>query len=231
MRKIWFLGLLVFVFATFGCEGSRFGAREKGALGGAALGAGLGAIVGNQTGNPGAGIAIGSAFGALSGGLIGNEIDNTNSALDERESRLSAQEREIRENQRLIDELKRRGVDVRETERGVVVNLPDVLFEFDKSNLTSDAQRTVHDIVDAVKAHTEGRRISVEGHTDSVGSISYNQRLSEDRAWSVARSLHREGIPKPSIQVRGFGERNPIASNSSAAGRQRNRRVEVVIEH
>ena len=81
-----------------GCENSQFGAREKGALTGGALGAGLGAIIGNQTGSTGAGIAIGSAIGALGGAAVGNSIDTTDRSIDERDERISAQERELREN-------------------------------------------------------------------------------------------------------------------------------------
>lgn len=227
IRNILVLVLLVSLTA---CEGQRFGAREKGALGGGAIGAGLGAIVGNQTGNTGAGIAIGSAVGAITGGLIGNEIDNQDAALDSREERLALQQREIQENQRIIDELKRRGADVRSTPRGVVVNLPDVLFEFDSAKLTSDAVRATSEIASVVRQYPN-RGIAVEGHTDSVGTISYNKRLSEGRARSVADELIASGVSRRRISTYGFGESDPIASNRSELGRQRNRRVEVIIEN
>lgn len=212
------------------CQSTDFRAREKGALAGGALGAGLGAIIGNQTGSTGAGIAIGSAFGALSGALIGNEMDNQQAALDDRQGRIDEQDRALQENRRLIQELRNQGVDVRETRRGVVVNLPDVLFDFDRSALTPSARHTVQDIAQAIKDRGP-RRISVEGHTDSVGTVPYNQRLSEDRARSVSHELVNNGIPRSNISTRGYGERDPIASNNSASGRQRNRRVEIVIEN
>jgi outer membrane protein OmpA-like peptidoglycan-associated protein len=222
------LAACLLVFSA--CEDARFGAREKGALTGAALGAGLGAIVGHQTGATGAGIAIGSGVGALAGGLIGNEIDNQNDALDQRDQRLQEQDRELQENRRMIEELKSRGVDVRSSERGVVVNLPDVLFDFDSFKLTHAARRTVGEIADVVRRYRE-RRLSVEGHTDSVGRDSYNQRLSEDRASSVADELVASSLERRRLSVRGFGESRPIAGNETAAGRQRNRRVEVIIEN
>lgn len=218
------------ILALAACEGREFGARETGALGGAALGAGLGAIIGHQTGATGAGIAIGSAFGALSGGLIGNEIDNQDRAISATDERIAAQDRMLEENRRLIDELRSRGADVRTTERGVVVNLPDVLFEFDSARLTPDARRVAADVARAVQS-APGRRISVEGHTDAIGTIEYNQRLSEDRARSVASELVIEGVPRSRIATRGFGETRPLASNKTAPGRQRNRRVEVIIEN
>lgn len=212
------------------CEGREFGARETGALGGAALGAGLGAIIGHQTGATGAGIAIGSAFGALSGGLIGNELDNKDRALQQGDDRISAQDRMLAENQRLIEELRQRGADVRSTERGVVVNLPDVLFEFDSARLTAGARRVAHDVAQAVQG-APGRHIAIEGHTDSIGTIEYNQKLSEARARSVAGELVTQGVARGRISTRGYGESRPIASNKTESGRQRNRRVEVVIEN
>jgi len=213
-----------------GCENAQFGAREKGALTGGAIGAGMGAIIGNQVGSSGAGIAIGSAFGALAGGLIGNDMDNQDRALSERDQQLNAQDQQIEENRRLIEELRRRGTDARLTQRGVVVNLPDVLFEFGSARLTSDARRTAGEIAEVLRS-TPSRHISVEGNTDSVGSLSYNQMLSEDRARSVADQLVDAGVPRRDISIIGFGETRPLASNKTEAGRQRNRRVEVVIEN
>ncbi len=221
---------LTLTLAFNGCENSRFGAREKGALGGAAVGAGLGAIIGNQVGSPGAGVAIGSAIGAVSGGLIGNQIDANQQVLDDREARLKAQERELEENRKIIDELRRRGADVRSSDRGVVVNLPDVLFEFDSARLTTAASRTVREIASVVGGIPD-RRISVEGHTDSLGTVAYNQKLSENRARSVAQELSTNGISRRQIVTRGFGESDPISSNQTENGRRRNRRVEVVIEN
>lgn len=222
--------ILLCTLLLVACENTQLGARETGAIGGAALGAGLGAIIGNQTGSTGAGIAIGSAVGALSGALVGNEFDKADQNLSEREQRLAAQDRELAENRKLIDELRSRGADVRSTKRGVVVNLPDVLFEFDSARLTSGANHTVREIAEVING-APGRHISIEGHTDSVGTIAYNQRLSEHRARSVADALTHEGVQSRRISSRGFGESDPIASNKTDYGRARNRRVEVIIEN
>lgn len=227
-HKIIILTLVIGCLAS--CSNQRFGAREAGVLGGGALGAGLGAIIGNQTGSSGAGIAIGSAVGAITGGLIGNEMDRQNDALDARQEKLGNQQQQIEENQRIIDELRRRGADVRRTDRGVVVNLPDVLFDFNSAKLTDDARRASAEIASVVSQYPN-RNISVEGHTDSVGTIEYNKRLSEDRARSVADELAYQGVPKRRISTYGYGESDPIASNRSDLGRQRNRRVEVIIEN
>lgn len=211
------------------CDARPPSRREAGALTGTALGAGLGAIVGNQVGNSGAGIAIGSAFGALSGAVLGNTMDAEDRRLDEQDSQLQEQERELQENRRIIQELRSRGADARSTDRGIVVNLPDVLFEFDSARLTNRARDIAEEI--AKVARDARRNLSVEGHTDSVGKTQYNQRLSNDRAEAVAEELQDLGIPRRAISVQGFGESRPVASNATAEGRGRNRRVEVVIEN
>ncbi len=92
---------------VFGCEGTQFGAREKGALGGAALGAGLGAIVGSQSGNAGAGVAIGAGAGALAGGLIGNSVDGQQREADEQDEMLRRQQAELERQRREIEDLRR----------------------------------------------------------------------------------------------------------------------------
>ena len=218
------------ILTIAGCEGRSLNSREKGALTGGALGAGLGAIVGNQVGSSGAGIAIGSAIGAISGGLIGNSMDATDRQLEERERTLSEQQRQLEENRRILDELRRNGQDVRTTDRGIVVNLPDVLFRFNSSEITAPARQTAAEIARAV-ANAGGRRISVEGHTDSIGTVEYNQRLSKARANSVADELVNNGVTSSRIVTRGYGEGRPVASNADESGRQKNRRVEVIIEN
>lgn len=223
------IGLLLVVVAS-GCSAYSPGATEIGTLGGAAAGAGLGAIIGHQTGNAGVGVAIGSAAGALGGAILGAQVDRTDQAISERQRRIDEQERMIAENARLLEELKQRGIDVRDTERGVVVNLPDVLFEFGRSELTSSARGTVQEIAEVLK-QAPNRRLSIEGHTDSIGTIEANHRLSESRARTVATELEASGIPNRAITTRAFGETTPIASNKTEQGRKRNRRVEVVIEN
>lgn len=220
----------LFLLGFIGCSTYSPGATEVGALGGAAAGAGLGAIIGHQTGNAGIGVAIGSAAGALGGALLGSQIDSTDNQIDERQRRIDEQERMIAENARLLEELRQRGVDVRDSDRGVVVNLPDVLFASGRSELTPSARSTVQEIAEVIK-RAPHRRLSVEGHTDSVGTIEYNHRLSEARANEVANELKTSGIPDRMVSQRAFGETTPIASNKTEQGRRRNRRVEVIIEN
>jgi outer membrane protein OmpA-like peptidoglycan-associated protein len=204
--------------------------RELGILSGGALGAGLGAVVGNQVGDSGPGIAIGSAFGAVAGGLIGNALDGRDSQLSDRSERIQEQEDRLAENRKIIEELRARGADAYETERGVVINLPDVLFAFDSYELTSEAYSTVREIVNSAQA-TPTRRLAVEGHTDSVGNESYNLALSQRRADAVSKALKAKGVVASRLSTRGFGEAKPLAPNTTAVGRQRNRRVEVILEN
>jgi outer membrane protein OmpA-like peptidoglycan-associated protein len=213
------------------CASGGLGKREAGALGGAGLGAAAGAIIGSATGHAAEGAAIGGALGGVSGAVVGDQIQAGDQALD-------AREQELARNRELIEELKRQNLEVRETDRGVVVNLPDVLFEFGRADLTGSARGKVADIADVLEGqNVRGRRVSIEGHTDSVGSDESNQRLSERRAEAVASALERSGIDSGRVRTRGFGEKYPIAPNQGSdgrdnpSGRAKNRRVEVIIEN
>lgn len=117
-----------------------------------------------------------------------------------------------------------------ETDLEVRVELPaDVLFDFDKADIRSDAARALAQLATLIRAYPSGSA-TLEGHTDSKGDDAYNQRLSERRAESVERWLvERERIDAARLTPRGWGERKPVAGNEDDAGRQRNRRVEVVI--
>lgn len=217
------------ILSSFGCSRSITG-TEVGALAGAALGAGTGAIIGSQTGDAGRGVAIGAGLGALGGGLLGNSVDGERKKNKALEAQMSKNQELIQQNQLLIDELRKRGADVRSSDRGVVINLPDILFGFDRSTLTPAAKRTV-DEISSVLSEVKNRHISVEGHTDSIGTVSYNKDLSERRAANVRGELTRRGIPGSQISSVGYGEGSPIATNNTDMGRSRNRRVEIVIEN
>lgn len=116
----------------------------------------------------------------------------------------------------------------KKTERGAVITLGDVLFDFDRATLRSGAQQNLYRLVTFLNDNPE-REVLIEGHTDSVGSESYNLDLSQRRAQSVRDFLASNGVAASRMAVRGFGESRPLASNESDAGRQQNRRVEVVI--
>lgn len=222
------LGILLILLLS-ACSNYKYGETETGALTGAAIGAGTGAIIGDQVGHTGSGVAIGSAIGAIAGGFYGHQVESAHDEMDLRDERIRDNQDQLAANQALLEELRQRGMDVRETSRGVVVNLPDVLFEFDSAALTSDAKLAVEEIYKVIRKNN--RKLSVEGHTDTVGTVIYNKRLSESRASSVARELTKVGVAKSRIRTFGFGESQPISSNRSEEGRARNRRVEVIIEN
>jgi outer membrane protein OmpA-like peptidoglycan-associated protein len=116
----------------------------------------------------------------------------------------------------------------RDTARGLVVNLSDVLFDSGKYSLRPLAREKLAKVAGIVSGHP-GLRLDVEGHTDSIGGDEYNQRLSEERGASVRNYLTQQGMPSGSVSAKGFGKTQPIATNDTAEGRQQNRRVELVI--
>src|SRR5262245_60738213 len=119
-------------------------------------------------------------------------------------------------------------LDTRETERGLVINISDVLFDSGQYTLRSIAREKLARVSGIVLAHP-GLRLDAEGHTDSVGTDEFNQQLSLKRAMAVRDFLVEQGIPITSMRPEGLGKTIPVASNDTAAGRQRNRRVELVV--
>jgi len=211
--------------------------REKGALVGGGLGAATGAIIGSAVGNPGAGAAIGGALGGVGGGLVGDQLQQRDQVAEDQQQAIEQQRQELTRNRELLEELRRQQLEARETDRGVVVNLPDVLFEFGRASLTLSAQEKVHGIAGVLNDRARDRGVSIEGHADALGSDTFNQQLSERRAESVAIALADSGVSRSRITTHGFGERYPMAPNANPdgtdnpVGREKNRRVEVVIQN
>ena len=116
----------------------------------------------------------------------------------------------------------------RDSARGLIVNMSDVLFDTGRYTLKPGAREKLAKISGIVLAHA-GLSLQIEGHTDSVGGDDFNQQLSERRADSVRDFLAEQGVAPSSITARGFGKMQPVASNDTAEGRQRNRRVELVV--
>ncbi len=116
----------------------------------------------------------------------------------------------------------------KKTSRGMVITLGDVLFDTNKAQLKSGGMRNVQKLADFLKRY-QHRKVLIEGFTDSTGSNSRNQVLSEQRANAVRTALIDMGTGSDRISTRGYGESYPIASNNNAAGRQLNRRVEIVL--
>jgi len=116
----------------------------------------------------------------------------------------------------------------RDTARGLIVNMSDVLFDTAKFSLRPEAREKLAKVAGVISGHP-GLRLDVEGHTDNVGGDDYNQQLSEQRGSAVRDYLTQQGMQQGSVTTKGFGKTQPIATNDTAAGRQQNRRVELVI--
>jgi outer membrane protein OmpA-like peptidoglycan-associated protein len=119
-------------------------------------------------------------------------------------------------------------LETRDTARGLIVNMSDVLFDFNKYTLRPAAREKLAKISGIILSHP-GLRLEVDGYTDSIGSDAYNLKLSDSRAGAVQQYLVQEGIAQDNVTARGFGKDNPVASNNTASGRQSNRRVELVV--
>ena len=119
-------------------------------------------------------------------------------------------------------------LETRDTARGLVVNLGDVLFDFGKYDLRPEAREKLAKLSGIILAHS-GLELAIEGHTDNVGSDELNQKLSEKRAETVRAYLIQQGVDETSVASLGLGETSPVADNSTAEGRKRNRRVEIVV--
>jgi outer membrane protein OmpA-like peptidoglycan-associated protein len=180
---------------------------KRGAAIGAVAGAIAGAVIGNQSGNNRTGAVVGAAAGAAVGAAVGRRMDK--------------QEQELRQIE---------GVEVtRPSEGEINVRLTsDILFDVNSSALRGASRTTLTDLARNFAQYPDNI-IDVEGHTDSTGTDDYNQRLSEQRAGSVADYLIDQGVAARNVTVFGYGESRPKSSNDTAEGRQLNRRVEIHI--
>ncbi|GAB4347312.1 MAG: OmpA family protein [Candidatus Abyssubacteria bacterium] len=178
---------------------------QKGAAIGGAVGAGTGAVIGHQSDHAIEGAVIGGAAGALAGGLIGAQLDKQQEELSQ------------------IAEVERPS-----EEELVVVLREKILFDVNEYSLKPGAQDNLSQIAQVLAKYPDFN-ILVEGHTDSTGTETYNQWLSEKRAQSVADYLIAQGLYSARIQVIGYGETRPVATNDTPEGRQQNRRVELHI--
>jgi outer membrane protein OmpA-like peptidoglycan-associated protein len=127
----------------------------------------------------------------------------------------------------LLEQLNRI-LDTRDTPRGLVVNMADVLFDTGKYDLKPTTREKLARLSGVMLAHS-GLNLAVEGHTDSTGSDELNQRLSEQRAGTVREYLIEQGLLAANVTAKGFGKSMPVADNGTTAGRQQNRRVEIIV--
>jgi outer membrane protein OmpA-like peptidoglycan-associated protein len=161
--------------------------------------------------------------------LVASERDGaqkTQQLAVEQQARLDAEKRAADAQAELV-----KLAAVKEEARGLVITLSgSVLFASNKSALLPAAQDRLNQVAEALLA-TKDRKLTVEGHTDSQGSASYNQQLSQQRADAVRSYIVSRGYPSDLIQAQGIGKDRPVADNGSAEGRANNRRVEIIIDH
>ncbi len=208
--------LVGIVFVAAGCEtldpytgGEQTSKAVKGALIGAAAGAAVGLMTGDDAVERRQHALIGAGIGALAGGSIGYYMD--------------------RQEEKLRAELEGTGVSVTRIGDNITLNMPgNVTFATDSSDLRP-AFFDVLNSVGKVLAEFDQTIVEVAGHTDSTGSESYNQSLSERRASSVSRYLQAQGVMGQRVIMVGMGELRPVAGNATDSGRQANRRVEITM--
>ena len=166
-----------------------------------------------------------------------NEADQAKAAADQAKAATSVAQAQTAEAQRLAQEAEARArqleaqladLAAKKTERGMIITLGDVLFNTDKADLRADGTRTVQKLADILNQNPQ-RTVLIEGFTDSTGTVAHNQELSERRADSVRVALLSMGIARDRVNTRGYGVNYPVASNDTAANRQLNRRVEIVL--
>ena len=187
-----------------GCSWSRM--AKGGVIGGAAGGA-IGGVIGHKAGNTAVGVIVGAAVGGAAGAAIGRYMDKQ------------------------AEELKRdlENAKVERVGEGIKITFDSgLLFDFDSYELKPAEKRNIMSLSETLNKY-EDTEILVQGHTDNVGKVDYNQNLSEKRAMAVAYDLNRNKVDATRILTEGYGMEMPVADNKSAAGRQQNRRVEVAI--
>lgn len=181
---------------------------------GAAIGAVVGAVAGNQSSSSN-GKYVGALVGALTGAAIGNYMDDQQRKL---ESKLALERRNNQVAITRIDEQTLR-LDVRS----------EASFDINSAALRKDFRDSIETMADII-GEFDQTAVHVIGHTDSTGTQSYNQQLSEKRATSVSRYLSRNGVERQRMRYSGRGENRPIDSNSTSSGRSKNRRVEIYLK-
>jgi outer membrane protein OmpA-like peptidoglycan-associated protein len=201
------LSLAVLTILSLLASGCAWSNKAKGAVIGAGAGGAAGAVVGNATGSTVRGAIIGAAVGGTAGAVIGHQMDQHAKELE----------------YALPD------AHVQRMGEGIAVTFPDgLLFPFDSDQLLPQAREHMRAFAASMAKYPNTRALVV-GHTDSVGADGYNQALSERRAEATADYIASNGVARSRISTVGSGEREPVATNGTDAGRRENRRVEVAI--
>jgi len=196
--------LIVAFVVPFACNTSR--TLRGGAIGAGAGGA-VGGAIGSKSDNTAKGAILGAVIGGTAGALIGKYMDNQ---AEELESDLE-------------------GAEVERVGEGIKITFDSgILFGFDSAELSGAAKENVGELAETLKKY-EDTNILIEGHTDNKGSVSYNKKLSQERADSVSKYLASLGVKNSRIDEVGYGENQPVADNTTDEGRRLNRRVEVAV--
>ncbi|HTD94788.1 MAG TPA: OmpA family protein [Chitinophagaceae bacterium] len=180
---------------------------QKGAAIGTAGGAAVGAVIGKVAGNTALGAILGATVGGVTGAVIGKKMDKQ------------------------AEEIKNEvpGAKVERVGEGIVVEFnSQILFGFDKSDLSAEAKTNLNDLVTILNKYPD-TNIEIQGHTDNQGTDDYNEKLSDRRASAVSSYLRSNGITSGRVTTKGYGESAPKYSNDTDDGRAKNRRVEFLI--
>jgi len=207
MKTIKILLGFFFIIAITSAGCKTMNKSQKGAVIGAVGGGVVGAVIGKVTGNTALGTIIGATVGGVTGAIIGRQMDKQ------------------------AEEMKKNFPDAQviRVEEGIVLEFSNkILFGFDQSDLSTGAKSSLDKLVAILQKYPD-TNIEVQGHTDSKGSVNYNQALSERRASAVSYYLLGKGITATRLTIHGFGETIPKYTNTTTDGQEQNRRVEFLV--
>ena len=204
--------LLIIFSLLYSCQSSKSTIKDNkktmiGAGSGVVIGGALGALLGKKSGNPGGAVIIGAALGGVAGGAIGRYMDNQ------------------------TNELRRDMKDAKVEREGEGIKITfntGILFDINSDKLSTASEENLNSFAKTLAKYSD-TNVLIDGYTDNTGTAEFNQKLSEKRANAVHNYLISKGIKSERLGTRGFGEMNPVSENTTEAGRQANRRVEVAI--
>jgi len=201
------LGLVAAIVLMQVLTGCKANNTTKGGAIGAGAGGVIGGVIGHRSGNTATGAIIGAAVGGATGAIIGRQMDKQ------------------------AEELKRdlEGAKVERVGEGILITFDSgLLFKTNSSDLEPATKSNLTELAGTLNKYDD-TNVLIEGHTDNTGEDSYNQKLSERRASEVQEFLMTQGVDGSRLTTRGYGEKQPIATNETDNGRSSNRRVEVAI--
>lgn len=198
------IAILTISIILSGCKANN---TTKGGAIGAGVGGVIGGVIGHQSDNTAVGAIIGATVGGATGAIIGRYMD--------------------KQAEELKADLK--GAEVERVGEGIKITFDSgLMFDLDSYQLKPETQNNLVNLSKTLKKYDD-TNILIEGHTDNTGTDDYNMKLSDERADRVASFLIDQGVKGSRIDTEGYGESQPIDSNETSAGRQKNRRVEVAI--